>query len=99
MVNPTPLSAAIRSIRTRLHLSQFALSRLLSVRENTVWRWENGQVVPQSWALTILYGRAETEEEAGPILRALESKGIALNMGAGAETMPSGDRPQNQRHA
>jgi DNA-binding XRE family transcriptional regulator len=93
--NNTPLSAAIRSIRTRLELSQEALGRILSVRGITVWRWEKGLFVPRAWELISLYRHASTEAERGAILQVLDSQGIDLKMGAGAggshETiLPSG---------
>jgi DNA-binding XRE family transcriptional regulator len=96
--NNTPLSVAIRSIRKRLGLSQVALSRTLSVRDITIWRWEKGLFVPRSWELIGLYRHASTEAERGAILQVLESKGIDLKIGAGAggsqepSIAPSGDQ-------
>jgi transcriptional regulator with XRE-family HTH domain len=84
-IHRTSLSAAILSIRTRLDISQAELGKILSVWPNTVSRWERGQVAPSPWQLLNLYRHARTEEELGPILQTLGSKGIALKMGAGAE--------------
>ena len=93
----TPLSTAIRSIRTRLQLSQCAFGQVLFVRENTIWRWEKGRATPGSWALITLYSRAETEEETNPIVRALERRGLPVNTGLGAGThetiAPNAERP------
>jgi transcriptional regulator with XRE-family HTH domain len=78
MVDSTPLSAAIRSIRTRLKLTQYGLSELLSVRQNSVWRYESGRSVPNTWHLINLYHHARTEEEIRPILQTLEARGVPL---------------------
>ena len=58
-----PLSAAIRSIRKRLGITQAALASMLCVAPNTISRWERGEMAPTGWRLFNLYTRAETEAE------------------------------------
>ncbi|HXM45015.1 MAG TPA: helix-turn-helix domain-containing protein [Bryobacteraceae bacterium] len=72
------LSAAVLSIRKRMDINQAQLGRILSIAQNTVSRWERGQIVPATWQLINLYQRARTEEEIRPILQILEARGVSL---------------------
>ena len=38
----------IKSLRIRNHYSQVALSELIGVKNNTVWRWENNKAKPDT---------------------------------------------------
>ena len=67
------ISLTIYSLRKRLGLTQVELGRKISVRQNTVYRYEAGLLSPSPYVLLQLWRLAATEEE----LRTF-SPGLAL---------------------
>ena len=56
--------AALRTIRTRLGLTQEELGKRLGVRKNTVWRWETGmRHIPEPVARLMPYLAKEVRTE------------------------------------
>ena len=65
MVDYTSMTAAaLRTIRTRLGLTQEELGKRLGVRKNTVWRWETGmRHIPEPVARLMPYLAKEVKAE------------------------------------
>ena len=65
MVDYIPMTgAALRTIRTRLGLTQEELGKRLGVRKNTVWRWETGmRHIPEPVARIMPYLAEEVKQE------------------------------------
>jgi DNA-binding XRE family transcriptional regulator len=57
------ISQTIRSLRNRLSLTQTELGHLVSVRKNTIYRYEAGISRPAPYTLLLLWRISETEEE------------------------------------
>jgi transcriptional regulator with XRE-family HTH domain len=57
------ISRTIRSLRKRLDLTQTELGQRVSVRKNTIYRYEAGLCKPSPYTLLLLWRLAETEEE------------------------------------
>ena len=61
---PTMTAAELRTIRTRLGLTQEELGQRLGVQKNTVWRWETGmRHIPEPVARLLPYLAKEVKEE------------------------------------
>ena len=61
---PAMTGADLRTIRTKLGLTQEELGQRLGVRKNTVWRWETGlRHIPEPVARLLPYLAKEGKEE------------------------------------
>lgn len=56
-------SRALRALRKRLGLTQTELGQQISVKKNTIYRYEAGTLNPSRYILLLLWRIAETEEE------------------------------------
>ena len=65
MVDYTSMTGAdLRTIRTKLGLTQEELGQRLGVRKNTVWRWETGmRHIPEPVARLLPYLAKEVKGE------------------------------------
>lgn len=70
------LGRVIRSIRLRINLGQTALARLLRWPQASLSQYESGDARPSAERLIGLLRLASTDDERGPILKALEAYGI-----------------------
>ena len=70
------LGSAARSIRRRLGLTQVAFSEKVLLRQNTLSQLESGGFAPSAPKLLSLLRLAATDDERGPILKALEAYGV-----------------------
>jgi transcriptional regulator with XRE-family HTH domain len=57
------ISRTIRSLRKRLGLTQTELGQRVSVRKNTIYRYEARLCMPSPYTLLLLWRLAETEDE------------------------------------
>ncbi len=74
-----PVGTAIRAIRTRLGLTQVKFSRMLSIQQNTLSRFETGDAKPCTKRLIQLLRWARANGEKGPLVAALEQRGISAS--------------------
>ena len=70
------VGVTIRSMRSRLGLTQVAFSVILSIRQNTLSQVETGVLKPSIERLIQLLRIARTEGEREPLIAALERRGI-----------------------
>jgi transcriptional regulator with XRE-family HTH domain len=70
------LGSAARSIRKRLALTQVAFAQKVLLRQNTLSRIESGCFTPGPAKLLRFLRLAATEDERGPILKAMEAHGF-----------------------
>jgi DNA-binding transcriptional regulator YiaG len=70
------LGRAIRSIRLRENRGQAEFARLQGWPQATLSQYESGDAHPHAERLIGLLRLAATEDERGPILKALEERGI-----------------------
>jgi transcriptional regulator with XRE-family HTH domain len=75
-IRKDPLALTIRAIRRRLGLTQVAFSRMLSIQQNSLSRFETGDDKPSTERLIHLLRLAGTDGEREPIVAALEKRGV-----------------------
>src|ERR1017187_8415615 len=75
-IRKDPLALTIRAIRKRLGLTQVAFSRILSIQQHSLSRFETGDDKPSTERLIHLLRLACTDGEREPVVAALEQRGV-----------------------